>query len=184
MIIDSPILTRRLELRNLTGTDAGTHYLSWLADENISRFLEVRFSPISSLEPLAKFVELCNQSSSDLLLGIFLRDEARHIGNIKLGSICRNHNRADLGFLIGSREEWGKGYAAEAIAAVARFAFTELNLAKLTAGCYASNQGSVRALEKAGFVQEARLRDHWLYDGRREDGFLFAMHADGEHSWT
>lgn len=175
MILDSPILTERLILRSLAGADVGPHYLGWLSDADILRYLEVRFSVPPTIDALTKFVVDTNVSSNELLLGIFLRNPLRHIGNIKLGPVCKNHNRADLGFLIGDRAEWGKGYATEAISAVVRFALTEFKLAKITAGCYASNHGSSRALEKAGFVQEARLYGHWLCDGTREDGLLFGI---------
>lgn len=175
MILESPIRTARLILRSLTDADVGQHYLGWLSDADILRYLEVRFSAPPTLAALTKFVTETNDSDNELLLGVFLRNPSRHIGNIKLGPMCRNHNRADLGFLIGDREEWGKGYATEAISAVVKFALTEFKLAKITAGCYASNHGSSRALEKSGFVQEARLCGHWSCDGTREDGLLFGI---------
>ena len=175
MIINAPILTERLMLRSLTKSDVTAHYLNWLLDKEIAHYLELRFSPEQTLETLEKFVGAANDSSDELLLGIFKKDGSRHIGNIKLGPVCKNHNRADLGFLIGAREEWGKGLATEAIAAISHYAITELHVAKLTAGCCASNQGSARALEKAGFVQEARLPKHWSCHGVREDGLLFGM---------
>jgi ribosomal-protein-alanine N-acetyltransferase len=173
MILETPIHTQRLILRTLTIVDIGTRYLGWMADEDILRFLEVRFLPPSTLDGLRKFVEATNDSSDQLMLGIFSGDTSRHIGNIKLGPISKHHNRADLGFLIGDRTAWGKGFATEAISAVAQYALNALQLAKVTAGCYASNRGSARALEKAGFVQEARLHEHWLCNDAREDGLLF-----------
>lgn len=177
MIINAPILTERLVLRSLTRSDVTPQYLHWLLDEEITRYLEVRFSPQQTLETLEKFVIAANDSGDALLLGIFTKDGSRHIGNIKLGPICKNHSRADLGFLIGEREAWGKGFATEAIAATSHYALTRLRVAKLTAGCYASNRGSARALEKAGFSQEARLPKHQLIDGVREDVLLFGMLA-------
>lgn len=178
MIIDTPIFTPRLMLRTLTRADVGPRYLGWMSDADVVRFLEVRFSPEQTLESLTDFIEAANASSCELLLGIFLQDTSTHIGNIKLGPLWTNHNRADLGFLIGSRDEWGKGYATEAIAAMARYALGDLKLAKVTAGCYAGNRGSARALEKAGFSLEARLRGHWLSGDHRDDGLLFAIHPD------
>jgi [ribosomal protein S5]-alanine N-acetyltransferase len=175
MILPAPILTERLVLRSLAEQDVTPKYLHWLLDEAITRYLEVRFSPGQTLETLEKFVIAANDSSDTLLLGIFTKDPSRHIGNIKLGPICRNHSRADLGFLIGEREAWGKGFATEAIVATSRYALSSLKLAKLTAGCYASNQGSARALEKAGFAQEACLREHQVSGGVREDVLLFGM---------
>ena len=177
MITSAPILTERLVLRSLTKSDVTPQYLHWLLDEEITQYLEVRFSPEQTLETLEKFVTAANDSSDALLLGIFTKEGSRHIGNIKIGPICRSHSRADLGFLIGEREAWRKGFATEAIVSTSRYALTRLRVAKLTAGCYASNQGSARALEKAGFTQEARLPGHQLLDGVREDVLLFGMLA-------
>jgi [ribosomal protein S5]-alanine N-acetyltransferase len=177
MITSAPIVTERLILRSLTGSDVTRQYLHWLLDEEVTRYLEVRFSPTQTLETLESFVASTNASSDSLLLGMFKRDDSRHIGNIKIGPTCRNHSRADVGFLIGERDAWGKGFATEAIAAAAHYALTGLRLAKLTAGCCASNQGSARALEKAGFIQEARLPKHQLIAGVREDVLLFGMLA-------
>lgn len=162
-------------LRSLKKSDVTPHYLNWCLDKEITQYLEFRFSPDQTLETLEKFVCEKNESSDELLLGIFTRDGLCHIGNIKLGPLCRNHNRADLGFLIGEREVWGKGFATEAIVAISQYAITELRVAKLTAGCCASNYGSVRALEKAGFTQEARLPKHYSVGGVREDVLLFGM---------
>ena len=175
MIIEAPLFTERLMLRSLTKSDVTPHYLKWLLDKEITHYLELRFSPEQTLETLEKFVFAANDSSDELLLGVFTKDGSYHIGNIKIGPVCRNHNRADLGFLIGERETWGKGFATEAIVAISHYAITGLRVAKLTAGCCASNQGSARALEKAGFVQEARLTKHWSCHGVREDGLLFGM---------
>jgi RimJ/RimL family protein N-acetyltransferase len=176
VIINTPIFTPRLMLRTLTRADVGQRYLGWMSDADVVRFLEVRFAPEQTVETLTDFVEAANASSSELLLGIFLHGTSNHIGNIKLGPLSTKHNRADLGFLIGSRDEWGKGYATEAIAAMAKYALGGLKLAKVTAGCYAGNRGSAHALEKAGFSLEARLRGHWLSGGHRDDGLLFAIH--------
>ena len=164
-------------LRSLTKSDLTPQYLHWLLDEEITRYLELRFSPKQTLETLENFVIAANDSSDTLLLGIFTRDEARHIGNIKIGPVCANHARADLGFLIGEREAWGKGFATEAIIAASRHALTRLGIAKVTAGCYASNRGSARALEKAGFALEARLPEHVSTDGVREDVLLFGLRS-------
>lgn len=176
MLIDSPILTPRLLLRNLAPADAGPRYLAWLSDPEITRFLESRFSPVRSEGELLSFVEAVNASVDSLMLGIFLKDEGgRHIGNIKLGPIQRHHRRADLGFLIGEREVWGRGYASEAIAAVVDFASRQLGLERITAGCYANNIGSQKALLKAGFSKEATLPAHWVVEDRRVDGLLYGV---------
>jgi len=129
---------------------------------------------------LLSFVEALNASADSLMLGIFLKDEGRHIGNIKLGPIQRHHRRADLGFLIGEREVWGRGYASEAIAALVDFASRQLGLERITAGCYANNIGSQKALLKAGFSKEATLPAHWVCEGCRVDGLLYGVSCSRE----
>ncbi len=76
--------------------------------------------------------------------------------------------------MIGDREAWGRGIGSEAIRVMVDIARDELGLRKLTAGCYASNVGSSRAFEKAGFHVEGRRAGHFLLDGRPEDLVLMA----------
>jgi [ribosomal protein S5]-alanine N-acetyltransferase len=175
VIINASNLPKRLMPLTLTQLDVTSRYLNWLHDKEITHYLELGFSPDKTLETLEIFVGAANDSSDELLLGIFTKDGSRHIGNIKLSPLCRNHNRADLGFLIGARVEWGKGLASEAIAAISRYAITELHVAKLAVDCYESNQDFAYTLEKAGVVQEACLPKHWPCHSVREDGLLFGV---------
>ena len=47
-------------------------------------------------------------------------------------------------------EEWGKGYATEAAAGMLEFAFEELELPLVYAGCAPDNHASRRVMEKLG----------------------------------
>ena len=174
MITDGPIETARLLLRNLTGADVTQRYLSWLNDPEVLRYLEIRFSKVSDLKELGSFVNAVNKSTDTLMLGIFRKDTGQHIGNIKLGPIKFDHARAEIGFLIGDRLSWGAGYASEAIQAVAQFGLERLNLAKIGAGCYETNLGSMKALLKAGFLQVATIPNDVVSDGARVASHLFA----------
>lgn len=157
--------TPHLWLRPLEESAATGPYLSWMQDAEILRFLEARFS-VHTPESLAAFIRSMNDNPDALLLGMFLKEDARHIGNIKLGPISREHARGDIGLLIGDKSVWGRGLATEAIAAVTRFAFDQLNLNRLYAGCYGGNDGSARAFVKAGWTIEAQLPRYWrLGDG-------------------
>jgi len=176
MWLSPPLESPRLILRSLSGTDAGERYLAWMRDPEVLRYLEARLTQ-HSLESLRSFIEGCNRSATDLLLGICLKD-GRHIGNIKLGPIHAYHRHAAIGLLLGERDRWGQGYAGEAIARLSQHAFEALELEKLYAGCYASNLGSVRAFCKAGYAEEARQKGMWLCDGRREGNVQVGLTRD------
>lgn len=175
MILNFSIITERLIIRSLVLSDVGDRYLGWMLDSAVQRYLEVRFFSSKTVSDLQNFVVKTNSSNDEILLGIFLRDSQRHIGNIKLGPVCVRHQRADIGFIIGERDEWGKGFASEAIRAVCNYALSDLKLYKVAAGCYASNKGSAMALINSGFVQEGRLRDHVTLDEGRDDVLLFGL---------
>src|SRR5690349_16374628 len=108
------IETERLELRELETGDVSPEYVGWLNDPEVSRYLETRHSRQDEAN-VTRFVERVRDSEDEFLFGIFLRDSGRHIGNIKVGPIREHHSLADVSLLIGARDCWGQGYAAEAI---------------------------------------------------------------------
>jgi RimJ/RimL family protein N-acetyltransferase len=154
-------------------------YVGWLADPEVGRYLETRFRPQPRADVEA-FVAAMRNSERDLLLGISANALGRHVGNIRLGPIDRNHGFAEIGIMVGDREAWGRGVATAAIARIADIARHELGLRKLSAGCYAANAGSRRAFEKAGFAVEGVRRAHALLDGKPEDTILLGMIIDGQ----
>lgn len=164
----STIEARRLYLRELRAADCSQTYLDWLADPEINRFLETRHTTHDA-EAIMAFVEGVRARTDEYLFGIFQLDGNRHIGNIKVGPIHPLHCVADVSLLIGERDCWGKGYAAEAIAALSHHAFTELGIAKLSASMYAFNVGSRRAFLKAGYRDEGLRRAHYDLNGERCD---------------
>ena len=160
--------SERLLLREVRVEDAHGAYYHWMNDPEITQYLESRFTP-HSVEQLEEFVRGVQKDRRNIFLAIVLRESQQHIGNIKLGPIDWNHRMADIGIVLGERSCWGKGIATEAIALISQYAFDVLNLRKLNAGCYATNGGSVRALEKAGFHVEAVRKAHYFSHGSYVD---------------
>ena len=174
-MLENALVSGSVSLRTLGEADAKIEYLEWLQDAQVTKYLESRFSVPENLEDVVGYIRSAAVAGNILLAGIFIAED-RHIGNIKLGPIDLNHKRADLGFFIGAKSEWGKGYASTAISLMADYALQELHLEKITAGCYASNIGSMKALMKAGFQIEGTLTAHWVLDGAREDGLVLAKY--------
>lgn len=172
MLLDKPLQSSRLVLRNLQAEDATSAYLGWLLDPEVNAYLEVRFSPPSETSELRSFILDANASSHSLLLGIFTDEGKQHIGNIKLGPIDAKHGVGDIGIVIGEKASWGKGYASEAIGCLTAYGFEVLGLAKITAGCYAVNEGSTRAFLNVGYQIEGRRLQQWQAGDGRVDGVL------------
>ena len=158
----------RVELFVLTKDHVSGNYVQWLRNPIVNRFLESRLAA-HDIESTRAFVESNLASSTSLFLGIRARQiNNSHVGNIKLGPIDRNHATAEVGIMIGEPAAWGKGLATEAIDLLSVIAIRQLRLRRLTAGCYASNVGSERAFQKAGFCVEGIRPGHFLLDGNPE----------------
>ena len=150
-------------LRPLAEADCTPAYVAWLEDPDVNRYLETRHAR-QTLESVREFVTGVNARDNEHLFGIFLREDERHIGNIKVGPVLARHPVADVSLLIGARDCWGRGYATEAIRAVSEHAFAVLGVKKLSAGMYKGNEGSLRSFIKAGYQQEGLRRQHYMTD--------------------
>lgn len=82
-------------------------------------------------------------------------------------------HRAELGYWL-AKPYWGQGLMTEAATQVTAHAFARFGLARVTGHVFATNQGSARVLEKAGFQLEGHLRNFYRKDGRIFDGKLYA----------
>lgn len=176
MKIQQPLQSERIQLRCLGEKDVTNIYVSWLNNVKINQFLEVRHEK-NSIDSVKDFVQSVNASSDTLILGIFIEEGQKHIGNIKIGPINIYHKRAEMGLLIGDRDEWGRGYATEAIKLLTKFGFQTLGLKKITAGCYGANKASVKAFQKAGYKVEACLPSHWQTNEGPQDEILLGLTA-------
>ena len=80
---------------------------------------------------------------------------------------------AEIGYWLGEAC-WGRGIATEAVALVTAHAFSRLNFLRLFALPFADNPGSIRVLEKAGYVREGLLRSSSVKYGVPRDQVLYA----------
>ena len=80
---------------------------------------------------------------------------------------------AEIGYWLGE-PFWGRGIAAEALAAITAYAIEHHGLTRVFALPFASNTASARVLEKSGYVLEARLVRSAIKDGAIVDQLQYA----------
>ncbi|WP_322792977.1 GNAT family N-acetyltransferase [Bellilinea sp.] len=96
-------------------------------------------------------------------------EDNRKIGLIDLNGIDWVSRNAWVGIGIGEREFWGKGYGTDAMKVLLRYAFTILNLQRVTLNVFDFNQRGYASYKKSGFKEEGRLPGALLKAGKRCD---------------
>lgn len=82
---------------------------------------------------------------------------------------------AELGYWLGEAF-WGRGITSEAVRAVTAEAFDAFSLTRVYALPFADNPGSIRVLEKAGFVLEGRMPRSAIKAGVIRDQLMFGAY--------
>jgi len=164
-------------LKKIKVSDVTEEYLKWVNDPEITQYLEIRFNKYS-LDKIKEYVAGFENKDDDFLFMIVAKENNRHIGNIHLGPINKNHKFAYVGIMIGDKDSWGKGYGTEAVKLVKKYACDELGLHKLIAGCYENNLSSIKLFQKAGFQLEGRRKKQFKSGNSYVDGLLFTFIND------
>ena len=110
-------------------------------------------------------------------LAVTLRESGEVIGNCGIRLSAAGSHEAEIGYEIAP-DQWGRGYATEAVAEIIRFGFDELGVHRISAWLVADNVASARVLEKNGLRLEGRLRDKEHYKGRYWDVLMYARLAE------
>ncbi len=155
-------------LRPLRREDIAAHYLAWLNDPEVTRYMETGIFPTTEQE-LTNFYEEVTGSRNQVILAVADKKSGRHIGNVKLGPIQWVHRSATFGILIGDKRFWGRGVGLEATRLAVEYGFSRLNLRRIDLGVFADHAAAVRCYEKAGFKVEGRMRESLFQDGKYVD---------------
>jgi len=98
-----------------------------------------------------------------------LREDDRLIGWAKISNFEWTHHIGVVALGIGMSDDRRKGFGAEALGMLLRYAFDELNLHRLRAVVPGYNDGAQRFFARFGFVEEVRRREALLLNGQRYD---------------
>lgn len=141
-------------------------YISWLNDPDIVRFSEQRHEK-HTRKSCQKYIKTFTKTKNQLL-AIEVNKNRFHIGNI---SITRNPNNAsaDIGILIGEKNEWGKGYGSEAVGLALKKLLQDSTIRKITIGAMAENKAMIKLARNCGMKNEARISKYFLWNGKEVD---------------
>ena len=178
--------TQRLCLRPLREADAAFVF---------TLFTDAKFMQFGTTPPFSNLDEaqaLIARDTAAMASGERLRLGIERLGDqtlIGLGTLfkfdteCRS---AEIGYGLISHA-WGKGYMHEALVALLRYGFLELQLNRIEADIDPRNTASAKSQTRCGFMQEGLLRESCMVNGELTDsaryGLLHREWVGGNHDY-
>lgn len=156
--LNSVIPTKRITLRKFTLDDKKDVY-EYGSDQQTTKYLT--WSGIPDLGAAGKIIT--EYYFNDGVYALELIDEKRCIGCIDL-RVNPEHEKASFGYVL-NRNYWNHGYMTEALTAILKLCFDELELNRVEATHYVGNEGSGKVMEKCGMrkeglaLQEVKIKD-------------------------
>ncbi|MDQ1771853.1 GNAT family N-acetyltransferase [Labilibaculum sp. A4] len=143
------------------------------SDLDVSRFLKNSFPYPYTHKDAHRWIHFVNHVAKGYFMAIEVNKEV--VGCIGVEQqedvFCKS---AELGYWIGQKY-WNRGIMTHVVKETVDHAFLHMNIVRLYANVFEGNIGSVKVLEKAGFVQEAVLKNAVYKNGNYLDQLIFAI---------
>ena len=149
------ILGKRIYLRKLLIKDANKNYLSWFSDNKSKKFI-ISSSSVNSIKSIKEYIRNKNNKNNVLFLGIFLKSNDKHIGNIKFEPINIKIKETTLGIMIGDKNYRNKGMGREAIDISMNWLKSNFDISNFKLGVDVKNELAIRLYEKIGFKLQSQ----------------------------
>jgi RimJ/RimL family protein N-acetyltransferase len=167
----------------------------WTHDLSFMRALDRKVAMPLSVAQMKKKYEAVEKEvdESKRLFHFTIRDkeDSRLLGFARIEWIEWTHGTGNVRLAIGDPADRSKGYGSDVLQLILRYAFTELNLYRLSAIVGGDNPAALRFFGRHGFVEEVRRRKSLFRDGQawdlvhlgmlRDEWLAKAGEGDGNH---
>ncbi len=152
--------------------------LRWVNDREVTLWLTSLRYPMARKDE-QKWIDdaLANSFAEGVRLAIETRD-GKHIGGINVHRTNPEDRKAGLGIMIGEKDHWSNGYGTDAVLALLKLAFDEMNLHRVWLHVFPDNERAIACYLKCGFREEGRLRQEVFQDGRYYDVIVMGVLKD------
>lgn len=167
--------TPRLTLRQIQHSDTPALYEIRTNPKALQYFERAPLENMEAALALLQKIEQGYQSKESILWVLAAQGPAKPMmGTCGFWRIEWENRRAEVGYLLHP-DFWNRGYMTEALQALIPYAFYTLQLHSLEANVNPKNIGSIRVLEKLGFVQEGYFRENIHFNNQYYDTAVFSL---------
>lgn len=168
------IQTERLLLRKLTDDDY-SYIFQHLSDTAIMKLLNIETLDKLEIEKQKQEKGYSTFNKRFLIFQLLDKETQHIIGWCGYHTWYIDHGRAEIGYGLIDEHTKGKGLMSEALKAVLRYGFEQMQLNRVEAFVAPENIPSLKLVDKFNFTREGQLRKHYLKDGNLEDSVVFGL---------
>ncbi len=155
-------------------------YAEWYGDPEVWHLTSWARAPLGR-SAVKRLFEEREMSTTDDSFAIHPNGESEPVGVVSLMNVSEANLSAELSVIVGRPDDRSRGYGAEAIAMIVRYAFEELGLNRVGLSVFDFNDTAISTYERLGFVHEGRLRQAVKREDRFRDALLMSVLRD---EWT
>lgn len=153
-------------------------YVEWLNDWEVRHFLAPTLLYPYTMQDEEGWFNRQREEQDARHFAILTRAEGRLLGNCGLHQIDWTNRHCIFGIFIGDKNDWGKGYGADATRTLLQYAFDEANLHRIELEVFDFNARAIQMYEKVGFRHEGTRKQALFRQGAWHDEHIMAILRD------
>ncbi|MTI69641.1 MAG: GNAT family N-acetyltransferase [Firmicutes bacterium] len=149
----------------------------WVNNPQITKWLSDAFLTPHTYQTTEKYLKhiLDYTGKEQIYFVIANKDTGEYIGQLDLIRIDWKNRVGELGIVIGTENNRGKGYGTKAIKLLQKYVFESLNLNRLELELRGYNKRAYKCYKKCGFIEEGRKRKEFYIDGEFTDTIIMSI---------
>ncbi|MDD3335367.1 MAG: GNAT family protein [Eubacteriales bacterium] len=172
------VLGEHIMLREYQAEDIGS-IRSWVNDAETTRFLSTRFWPAQTMVDSEEFLQHMLQSSHNAYNFVIASiEDGRYLGQLDMFRLDWRLRCGELGMVIASADDRGRGVGTEALQLMQRFGFLTAGMERIELEVEMGNAAALRCYQKAGFMLEGVKRHAYYRDGQFTDIGIMSVLSD------
>ena len=179
----TPIRTERLLVRPMHAGDAEDLWLR-RNDPDVAKYQdwETPYQRSRVDEMVAAIGAMQGPANDEWWMAIVCDpDTGETFGDLAL-QLSWQGRTAEIGYTFWP-QHWGKGFAVEAVEALIRYLFEELNVTRVFGMLHPDNPASAMVLERSGLLFEGHLRSSFWVGDENSDDWIYGMTRPDWEAW-
>jgi len=166
--------TERLYLRELS-PEVYKHLFAECNSSRIAEYLGLSTSKEVEIEREKYNQGMTTYFSTFMSFHLLDKQTGSIVGKCGFHTWIPTHRRAEIGYEIFNETDKSKGLMSEAVGAILKYGFEQMNLHRVEAYIADYNIPSAKLLKRFGFTLEGNVRGHYVVDGINEDSLLLSL---------